>query len=49
MSQIVLQQLDFSVLSPAVGDYIFGIDTIDGLPKVKTSSDTMVRIILVLV
>lgn len=42
MSQIILQQLDFSTLPFPVGEFILGVDVIDGLPKLRTPSDTII-------
>ena len=42
MSQIILQQLDFSTLPFPVGEFILGVDVLDGLPKLRTPSDTII-------
>lgn len=40
MSKIILNAVDFSTLSPGKGEFFLGVD-IDGLPKLKRSSDTI--------
>ena len=42
MSQIILQQLDFSTLPFPVGEFILGVDVLDGLPKLRTPSDSII-------
>jgi hypothetical protein len=42
MSKIILQQLDFSTLGFPTGEFIIGIDVSDGLPKLRTPSDTII-------
>jgi len=42
MSQIILENLDFSGLTPSSGEYILGVDISDGLPKLKRENDTLI-------
>lgn len=42
MSKIILQQLDFSTLPAPTGEFILGVDVADGLPKLKTPTDTII-------
>lgn len=42
MSKIILQQLDFSTLGFPTNQFILGVDVLDGLPKLRTPSDTII-------
>ena len=42
MSQINLQQLDFSSLGFPTGKFIIGVDVTDGLLKMRTQTDTII-------